>query len=121
MSETLFENILESMEEKTNKEMAEIISDDRVLEEMFFDFIMAEQKKLYSDKANPIFHQNQLNGIPNLIVELFQPENYLVFLLDLSSEKRKEWVELVANHFYDKEINDLGERNDEYNDMCFDR
>lgn len=81
-----------------DKELIEYIKDYPKLTDRFYDFIMNELKSFYEPK---IF------GVPNLLIELFQPENYLMYFWDLIPEQQKKCREMVVEYIYEQKVEEM--------------
>lgn len=85
------ESAQEEVEEMTDRQLVEYILDYPKLSERFYEFIMDDLKAFYEPK---------LFGVPNLLIELLQPENYYTYFWDLELDKQKKVRELVAEFIY---------------------
>lgn len=87
-----------------DKELIEYIKDYQKLENRFYDFIMGDLRLTYCKMQgiDPKYIPTKLGGIPNLLIELFQPENYLDYFWDLVPDQQKACRELVIEFIFER-------------------
>lgn len=95
----------------TDHELIDYIKD--YCSDAYYDFIMENLRLLYCKLSgrDPNIMRTKLGGIPNLLIELFQPENYLAYFWDLDPDEQTKVREIVIEHYADKKINEDEECN----------
>lgn len=94
-----YENVKREVTKWTDHELIEYITD--YCDDLYYDFIMADLKAYYC--LNPNIMQSKLGGIPNLLIDLFEPQNYLTYFWDLTPEKQAKVKSLVIEFKTEKD------------------
>lgn len=102
--EKTYEGCEKEVVKMTDKDLIDYIQDFPKLENRYYDFIMKDLRLTYCKLAgrNPDIMPTQLGGIPNLLIELFQRENYLAYFWNMDDDQQKEFRRQVAEFMAEK-------------------
>lgn len=107
--ERIYETCEKEVASWTDHQLIEQIINDAKVGDLFYDFIMADLRQTHCklQGIDPDFMRTKLGGIPNLLIELFQPENYLTYFWDMVPEQQEAFRKIVAEYMAEQQINEM--------------